>query len=71
VCTLGYGYLAGEVATSGPSVILELNHYVFLFLITGLLLHWRPRSFVQAIGAAVAPVGGVLIQYPVYAGVVR
>jgi short-chain fatty acids transporter len=71
ICTLGYGYLAGEVATSGPSVILELNHYVFLFLITGLLLHWRPRSFVQAIGAAVAPVGGVLIQYPVYAGIVR
>jgi short-chain fatty acids transporter len=68
---LGYGYLAREVMTSGAAVILDLNHYVFLFLITGLLLHWRPRSFVQAIGAAVAPVGGVLIQYPLYAGIVR
>ncbi len=56
---------------SGASVILELNHYVFLFLIVGMLLHWRPRSFVQAIAAAVAPVGGVLIQYPLYAGIVR
>ena len=37
----------------------------------GLLLHWRPRSFVQAIAAAVTPVGGVLIQYPLYAGIVR
>jgi len=71
VGTAGVLYLIREVRTSGPAVILELNHYVFLFLIVGLLLHWRPRSFVQAIAAAVAPVGGVLIQYPLYAGIVR
>jgi short-chain fatty acids transporter len=71
VSTAGFLYLIREVRTSGPAVILELNHYVFLFLIVGLLLHWRPRSFVQAIAAAVAPVGGVLIQYPLYAGIVR
>ena len=71
VCALGFLYLIREVATVGASVILELNHYVFLFLIVGLLLHWRPRSFVQAITAAVTPVGGVLIQYPLYAGIVR
>jgi short-chain fatty acids transporter len=70
-CGLGYGYLAHEIATSGAAVILELNHYVFLFLITGLLLHWRPRSFMQAITGAVTPVGGVLVQYPLYAGIVR
>jgi short-chain fatty acids transporter len=71
ICALGIMYMIREVATAGPSVILELNHYVFLFLIVGMLLHWRPRSFVQAIAAAVAPVGGVLIQYPLYAGIVR
>jgi short-chain fatty acids transporter len=71
VCTLGFLYLIREVAINGPSIVLELNHYVFLFLIVGLLLHWRPRSFVQAIAASVAPVGGVLIQYPLYAGIVR
>jgi len=71
ICTLGYAYLAREVATAGVSVILELNHYVFLFLITGMLLHWRPRSFVQAIAASVAPVGGIVVQYPLYAGIVR
>ena len=67
----GFGYLVREVATAGPGIILDLNHYVFLFLIVGLLLHWRPRSFVQAIAAAITPVGGVLIQYPIYAGIVR
>jgi short-chain fatty acids transporter len=71
VCTLGFAYLIRQVALNGPSIVLELNHYVFLFLIVGLLLHWRPRSFVQAIAASVAPVGGVLIQYPLYAGIVR
>ena len=71
ISAFGLLYLAREVATNGPSILLELNHYVFAFLIVGLLLHWRPRSFVQAIGASVAPVGGVLIQYPLYAGIVR
>jgi short-chain fatty acids transporter len=71
ICTFGFLYMGREVATNGPSIILDLNHYVFLFLIVGLLLHWRPRSFVLAITAAVVPVGGVLIQYPLYAGIVR
>src|SRR6185295_10537440 len=31
VCTLGFGYLAREVSASGPSILLELNHYVFTF----------------------------------------
>jgi short-chain fatty acids transporter len=71
ICTLGFGFLLREVIANGPSVLLQLNHYVFLFLMVGLLLHWRPKSFVQAIAASVTPVGGVLIQYPMYAGIVR
>jgi short-chain fatty acids transporter len=71
VCVLGFGYLLREVMANGPSVLLQLNHYIFLFLMVGLLLHWRPRSFVQAIAASVTPVGGVLIQYPMYAGIVE
>jgi short-chain fatty acids transporter len=71
ICGLGFGYLAQEVAAFGPGILLELNHYVFTFLMVGLLLHWRPRSFVQAVASSVAPVGGVLIQYPLYAGIVR
>jgi short-chain fatty acids transporter len=71
VCVLGFGYLLREVMASGLAVLLQLNHYIFLFLMVGLLLHWRPRSFVQAIAASVTPVGGVLIQYPMYAGIVE
>ena len=71
VSGLGIAYLLREVAALGGSVILELNHYVFTFLIAGLLLHWRPRSFVQAVAAAIPSVAGVLVQYPIYAGIVR
>jgi short-chain fatty acids transporter len=71
VSLLGLGYLATEVASKGASIILDLNHYVFLFLIAGILLHWRPRSFVKSIAAAVPSVSGVLVQYPMYAGMVK
>ncbi|HEX5419818.1 MAG TPA: TIGR00366 family protein [Gammaproteobacteria bacterium] len=71
VSALGLAYLAHQVAADGLSVLLQLNNYVFLFLIAGLLLHWRPKSFANAIADSVTPVGGVLIQYPMYAGIVR
>ena len=71
ICVLGFGFLAREIADKGAAVVLQLNHYVFTFLMVGLLLHWRPRSFVRAISASVGPVGGVLIQYPLYAGIVK
>jgi short-chain fatty acids transporter len=71
VSMLGLGYLATEIASKGPAVILDLNHYVFLFLVAGILLHWRPRSFVKSIAAAVPSVAGVLVQYPMYAGMVK
>jgi short-chain fatty acids transporter len=71
VGALGLAYLAAAVVDGGPSVLLALNNYIFLFLILGMLLHWRPRSFARAILAAIAPVAGVIIQYPMYAGIVR
>jgi short-chain fatty acids transporter len=71
ICVLGFGYLAREVAANGAGILLDLNHYLFLFLMLGLLLHWRPKSFVQSIAASVTPVGGVLIQYPMYAGILE
>jgi short-chain fatty acids transporter len=67
----GIAYLAREVATKGAAVILDLNHFVFAFLIAGLVLHWRPKSFTKAISAGVPSVAGVLIQYPLYAGMVK
>jgi short-chain fatty acids transporter len=67
----GIVYLVREVADKGPAIILDLNHYIFTFLVAGILLHWRPRFFVNAVSAAVPSVAGVLIQYPLYGGIVK
>src|SRR5262245_36232744 len=40
ICFFGIAYMAREVVDKGPSIILDLNHYIFTFLIAGLLLHW-------------------------------
>lgn len=71
VSLLGMLYLGKEVADKGLNILLDLNHYVFEFLILGILLHWKPRSFVRAIAAGVPSVAGVLVQYPIYAGIVK
>jgi short-chain fatty acids transporter len=71
VAFFGIAYMVREVIDKGPSIILDLNHYIFTFLVAGLLLHWRPRFFVNAVTAAVPSVAGVLIQYPLYGGIVK
>ncbi|MFK2893141.1 short-chain fatty acid transporter [Dyella flagellata] len=67
---LGLGWLGHEF-TSKPAVsaIANLNTYNLLFLTVGLLLHWRPRSFLNAVTRAVPSTAGVLIQFPLYGGI--
>ena len=40
-----------------------------LFLTLGILLHWRPRSFLDSVTRAVPSTSGVLIQFPLYGGI--
>jgi short-chain fatty acids transporter len=67
---LGFGWLAWEFTRQPAlSAIANLNTYNFLFLALGLLLHWRPRSFLDAVARAVPSTTGVLIQFPLYGGI--
>ncbi|WP_353946034.1 TIGR00366 family protein [Streptomyces sp. HUAS MG91] len=64
------GWLTRELAAHDPiQVISSLNTYNLLFLTLGLLLHWRPRGFLRAVAKAVPACGGILIQFPFYAGI--
>jgi short-chain fatty acids transporter len=36
---------------------------------TGLLLHWRPHSFVRAVNESVSAAAAILIQFPFYGGI--
>lgn len=48
---------------------LDLNAINFIFLFLGLILHWRTRSFLSAIKKGSEKLGPILIQYPLYAGI--
>ncbi|MBB3102610.1 short-chain fatty acid transporter [Azomonas macrocytogenes] len=67
---LAVGWLVQEFA-SKPAIeaISGLNTYNLLFLTLGALLHWRPRSFLDAVSRAVPTTAGVLIQFPLYGSI--
>ncbi len=48
---------------------LDINSVIFLFLIAGLLLHWRPIAYVEAINNAARITGPLILQYPIYGGI--
>lgn len=66
---LAAGWLYHEFATAGDHRDFRLNTYNFLFLMLGALLHWRPRSFLEAVARAVPTTTGVLIQFPLYGSI--
>ena len=49
------------------SVVSNLNTYLLVFVILGLVLHGTPRNFLDAVTKAVPTTAGVLVQYPLYA----
>lgn len=69
IVALGVIYLYDVFSTKGGLAALDLNTYNFMFIIAGMLLHWRPRSFLRAAAKAVPMTGGVLLQFPLYAGI--
>jgi len=62
-------YLVGIFRTSpnGALAALDLGTYNLIFLVTGLLLHWRPVRFLRSVTESIPSTGGVLIQFPFYA----
>jgi short-chain fatty acids transporter len=71
VGAMGIWFLYREVEANDWTILLDLNHYILTFFVAGMLLHWRPRSFMNAVSASVPSAGGVLVQYPMYAGMVK
>ena len=70
LCALGFGWLAQEFMAKSPLIaIAGLNTYNLLFLMIGMLLHWRPRSFLDAVSRSVPSTAGVIIQFPLYGAI--
>ncbi len=62
------GWLVSQFLTKPLlSVVSNLNGYLLIFLMLGLLLHGTPRNFLQAVTKAVPATAGILVQFPLYA----
>jgi short-chain fatty acids transporter len=67
---LAAGWLFYEFSRQSMMIaISNLNTYNFLFIMLGLLLHWRPKRFLNAVVKAVPATAGVLIQFPFYGAI--
>jgi len=67
---LAAGWIGYEFSRQNAVIaISNLNTYNFIFIMVGLLLHWRPKRFLTAVSKAVPATAGVLIQFPLYGGI--
>lgn len=69
IVALMLAFLGMQIASKGLAATLDLNNFNLLFLALGMLLHWRPRAFLKAVGSAAPATAGVLVQFPFYAGI--
>jgi short-chain fatty acids transporter len=69
IAILMIAYLVVLFLQKGAMAAADLNTFNFIFLTAGILLHWRPGSFLKAVAKSVPATAGVLIQFPFYAGI--
>ncbi|WP_284944326.1 short-chain fatty acid transporter [Acidisoma cladoniae] len=62
-----FGYLGMQMARG--TFHLDINSLILIFLALGLLLHWRPIAYVEAVNNAARITGPLLLQYPIYGGI--
>src|SRR5699024_1870625 len=48
---------------------LNLNIVIFIFLFAGILLHRTPKRYLSQVENAAKSAGGIIIQFPFYAGI--
>ena len=48
---------------------LNLNSVILIFFCLGLLFHWRPIAYVEAMKSAARVTGPLILQYPLYGGI--
>lgn len=69
IAALMFWFLFQQLRARGGLAAVDLNNFNLGFVALGLLLHWRPRSFLRAVGQAVPATAGVIIQFPFYGGI--
>jgi short-chain fatty acids transporter len=68
IVALGAAAVVARFATRGIAA-LELNTIIIAFLALGLALHGTPARYARAIDGAASGAGGILLQFPLYFGI--
>jgi short-chain fatty acids transporter len=63
----GLGYLG--LSWWSHTLALDINTVIFMFLIAGLALHGSPINYANAIKSAARQTGAMMLQYPIYGGI--
>ena len=69
VVALMIWFLVQQIRARGALAAVDLNNFNFAFVAAGILLHWRPRSFLRAVAQSIPATAGVIIQFPFYGGI--
>lgn len=64
---LGLAFIVYHFAQNGLDLNINIVNFIFLFL--GILLHKTPRRFLNSVANGVKNAGGIIIQFPFYAGI--
>ena len=64
----GLLYVGLRVGRQGLGAGLDLNSLNLAFLSLAILLHWTPASLAAAVRDAARPLHGIVLQFPLYAG---
>ncbi|GAB6138522.1 short-chain fatty acid transporter [Halanaerobaculum tunisiense] len=64
---MGLSYLAYYFTNNGFA--LNLNIIIFTFFTLGLILHRTPKNYLQAFDNGVKGTSGIILQFPLYAGI--
>ncbi|MBP1931000.1 short-chain fatty acid transporter [Ammoniphilus resinae] len=64
---LGLSFIVYHFVTKGLDLNINIVNFIFLFL--GILFHKTPRRFLNSVTEGVKNAGGIIIQFPFYAGI--
>ena len=63
---MGFGYIIYYFASGGK---LGLNSVNLIFLFGGIVLHKTPANYLRVMNDAIKNTGGIVLQFPLYAGI--
>lgn len=64
---MGLAYLIWYFGTKGFALNLDIVNFIFLIL--AVIFHGTPRKFLNALAEAAKGTGGIILQFPFYAGI--